>query len=98
MADEMPPLQIGPASRPRLPRSVKLRHDAGRDRWVVLAPEKVFTPNEVALEVLKLCDGDRDVAAIANELAKTYNAPAATIQEQVLALLRELAAKGVVSA
>lgn len=100
MTDDIPsaPALIGPASFPKLPRSAKLRHDAGRDRWVVLAPEKVFSPNEVALDVLRLCDGTRDVTAIAGELAKSYDAPAATILDQVLFLLRDLAAKGVVTA
>ena len=89
--------QIGPGSRPRLPRSVKLRHDTSRNRWVVLAPEKVFSPNDVALEILKLCDGSRDVAAVAEELAKTYDAPKEQILAQVLVLLRDLADKGVVT-
>ena len=98
MANETPPLQIGPASRPKLPRSVKLRHDASRNRWVVLAPEKVLSPNDVALDILKLCDGNRDVAAIAGELAETYDAPKEQILAQVLVLLRDLADKGVVTA
>ena len=98
MADETAPALITPSSRPRLPRSVKLRHDASRSRWVVLAPEKVFSPNDVALDVLKLCDGNRDVAAIAGELTKTYDAPKEQILAQVLVLLRDLADKGVVTA
>ncbi len=98
MANETPPLHIGPASRPKLPRSVKLRHDASRNRWVVLAPEKVLSPNDVALDILKLCDGNRDVAAIAGELAETYDAPKEQILAQVLVLLRDLADKGVVTA
>ena len=98
MADETAPALITPSSRPRLPRSVKLRHDASRNRWVVLAPEKVFSPNDVALDILKLCDGNRDVAAIAAELAKAYDAPKEQILAQVLVLLRDLADKGVVTA
>ena len=98
MADETAPALITPSSRPRLPHSVKLRHDASRNRWVVLAPEKVFSPNDVALDILKLCDGNRDVAAIAAELAKTYDAPKEQILTQVLVLLRDLADIGVVKA
>ena len=63
------------ASRPALPRHIKLRHDAARDRWMILAPERVFTPDAIAVAVLQLCDGSRTVEAIAEELARTYNAP-----------------------
>ena len=100
MADDTAaePGLIGANSLPKLPRSVKLRHDAGRDRWVVLAPEKVFLPNAVAPDVLRLCDGTRAVSAIAGELVKSYDVPAATILGQVLFLRRDLAAKGVVTA
>ncbi len=44
-------------SLPRLPRHVKLRFDKARERWVVLAPERVLMPDETALEVLQRCDG-----------------------------------------
>ena len=38
---------------PRLPRHIKLRFDKQRDRWVVLAPERVLVPDETALETTK---------------------------------------------
>jgi pyrroloquinoline quinone biosynthesis protein D len=89
---------IGAASRPALPRHVKMRHDAARDRWTILAPERVFTPDAIAVAVLQLCDGSRSVEAIAAELAQTYNAPKERILADVTALLQELADKGVVAA
>src|SRR5688572_747741 len=49
----------------KMPRHIKLRHDAGRGRWIVLAPERVFNPDDTAVEVLKLLDGQRSVNAIA---------------------------------
>ena len=42
-----------------------MRHDTARARWVILAPERVFTPDPVAVAVLKLCDGSRSVDTIA---------------------------------
>ena len=51
-------------SLPRLPRHVKMRFDKARDRWVVLAPERVLMPDETALEVLQRCDGETSVNAI----------------------------------
>ena len=89
---------IGASSRPALPRHIKLRHDAARDRWTILAPERVFTPDAIAVAVLRLCDGSRSVETIAGELAQTYNAPKDRILADISALLQDLADKGVVTA
>lgn len=89
---------IGPASRPALPRGVKMRHDAARGRWIILAPERVFEPDAIAVAVLQLCDGARSVEAIAAELADTYNAPTERILVDIVAMLQGLADKGVVVA
>ncbi len=83
-------------SVPRLPRHIKLRFDKQRDRWVVLAPERVLMPDETALEILKRCDGETSVGAIVDDLAKAYEAPAAEIHDDVAALLQDLADKGFV--
>ena len=85
-------------SIPRLARGIRLREDAARGRWVVLGPERMFVPDETALEVLRLMDGSRSVAAIVADLAGRYAAPAAEIQADVIAMLEELAEKGVVTA
>ena len=100
MSDAQQPRRqmIGPASQPALPRHIKLRHDATRDRWTILAPERVFTPDAIAVAVLQLCDGSRSVEAIAAELAQTYNAPKERILADIAAMLQELADKGVVTA
>lgn len=84
------------ASRPSLGRHMKLCRDSVRDRWVVLAPERILTPNEEATDVLLLCDGKRTVAEIAEALAQEYDADAGVITADVLALLRDLAASGVI--
>jgi len=86
------------ASAPQLPRHIKLRHDAVRGRWMILAPERLFSPDAVAVAVLKLCDGSRTVEQIALELAQTYSAPPGQILTDVTAMLQELADKGVVTA
>ncbi|MCB1513950.1 MAG: pyrroloquinoline quinone biosynthesis peptide chaperone PqqD [Hyphomicrobiaceae bacterium] len=84
------------ATKPVLPRHIKLRHDKGRDVWVLLAPERVFTPDPIAVEVLKLCDGARTVDDIAGVLAVEYQAPRDTIRGDIIAMLQDLADKGVV--
>jgi pyrroloquinoline quinone biosynthesis protein D len=89
---------IGAESRPALPRHIKLRHDAGRGRWVILGPERVFNPDDTAVSVLQKCDGERQVSQIVELLAAEYNAPAAEISADVIAMLQDLADKGVVKA
>lgn len=89
---------ITAASTPALPRHIKLRHDATRDRWTILAPERVFSPDPIAVAVLQLCDGARSVGDIAAELAQAYNAPKEQILADIGAMLQDLADKGVVRA
>jgi len=89
-------LIVGAETRPHLPAYLKLRHDAGRGRWILLAPERVLTPDDTAVAVLKLCDGKRTVEDIVKALAKEYSAPADVIRADVLDLLQGLADKGYV--
>ena len=89
---------ISAASKPALPRHIKMRHDTARERWLILAPERVFTPDAIAVAVLQLCDGSRSVATIAGELAQTYSAPKDRILSDIIPMLQDLADKGVVTA
>jgi len=89
-------LVVGRETRPKLPPYLKLRHDAGRGRWVLLAPERVLTPDQTAVAVLQLCDGEKTVEEIAAKLAEEYSAPVDVITTDVLDLLQGLADKGYV--
>ena len=91
-------LIVSQETRPFLPAYLKLRHDAGRGRWILLAPERVLTPDQTAVAVLKLCDGKRAVEEIVEALAKDYSAPAEIIRTDVLDLLQGLADKGYIKA
>lgn len=84
-------------SAPRLARGVRLKHDGARGRWVLLAPERILVPDDTALEVLQLLDGERTVTGIAERLAAAYDAPAEVIRRDVLAMLDDLAEKGFVT-
>jgi pyrroloquinoline quinone biosynthesis protein D len=88
---------VSAASTPALARGRRLYHDEARDRWVIQAPERVFSPDPIAVEVLKLCDGSRSVAELADALALRYDAPKERILADVVAMLQDLADKGVVS-
>lgn len=91
---EAPPSPAGRVpddARPRLPRGVRLRFDKAREAWVLLAPERLVMPDEVAIDILKLCDGERTVGAIVAELATTYEAEPSEIAPDVRGFLRGLA-------
>ena len=79
---------------PRFARGVRLHEDKARGRWVVMAPERMFIPDETALEVLRLVDGARDVEAIVDALAAKFDAPREEIAADVRPMLDDLVAKG----
>src|SRR4051812_9071544 len=87
-------ISVSEASRPVLPRHAKLKFDATRQVWVILAPERVLAPDEIAVEVLQLCDGVRRVADMVDELAAKYAAEREAIATDVIAMLQDLADKG----
>jgi pyrroloquinoline quinone biosynthesis protein D len=71
-------------TRPVMPRYVRLHFDPVRGREVVLSPEKVFWPDAISMEIIKLCDGARSVGQIADLLAVEYNAPRDVILADVM--------------
>lgn len=87
-------ISVSETSRPVLPRHARLKFDETRQIWVILAPERVLAPDEIAVEVLQLCDGQRRVADIVEALAAKYAAPRDAISADVIAMLQDLADKG----
>ena len=79
---------------PRFAPGVRLHHDVARERWVVMAPERMFVPDETALEVLRLVDGARDLDAIIDALAVKFDAPREVIAGDVRGLLDNLVERG----
>jgi pyrroloquinoline quinone biosynthesis protein D len=88
---------VSAADVPRLAPHVRLRRDAARDRWVLLAPDRLFVPSPTALAVLQRCDGHATVDALVDALAAEYAAPRARIAADVQALLAHLVADGLVT-
>ena len=77
---------------PKLPHGVRLKEDKVRSRWVLLAPERVLEPDDIAVEIIKRCDGSRTLGAVIDDLAKTFEADRATIAtdvKNILAFLSE---------
>ena len=87
-------ISVSEASRPVLPRHARLKFDETRQRWVILAPERVLAPDDVAVEVLQLCDGVRSVGQMIDRLAEKYIADRDAIATDVVAMLQDLADKG----
>lgn len=83
--------------RPALPHHVRIQFDPVRQAWAVLSPERVFWPNEVSLDILRLCDGRSTVAAITSRLAVEYDADATEVSADVDAFLQEWADKMLVT-
>ena len=84
---------IAPEAKPRLPRGVRLTNSEAQGGWVLLAPERIFKADPIAVEILKRCTGEATYAAIVDDLAKTFNAPRERIDADVTKLLAGLAEK-----
>ena len=86
-----PSVAIPLDAQPRLPHGVRLVHSEAQGGWVLLAPERVFKADAIAVEIVKRCTGEATVGAIVDELANAYSAPRERVLADVSALLRRLA-------
>jgi pyrroloquinoline quinone biosynthesis protein D len=84
---------IAADARPRLPRGVRLQHSEAQGGMVLLAPERVFKPDAIALAVLQRCTGEATFGQIVDDLAAAYKAPRERILADVTVLLTGLADK-----
>ena len=89
--------QVHDDAVPALARGVKLRFDKAREAWVLLAPEKVLMPDQVAVEILKRCDGKAKVSEIVDDLAVAFSADRDQVAGDVRAFLQDLADKGMLT-
>lgn len=86
------------SSQPKLKRFMKLKRDETRNRWVLLAPERVLTPDDISVVVLELCDGEKTIDDLTAALSEKYNAPEDTIRADIMEMLQDLADKGYLTA
>ena len=89
--------QVQDQAAPALARGVKLRFDKARDAWVLLAPEKVLMPDQVAVEILKRCDGKASVTQIVEDLVVAFSADRDQVAADVRSFLQDLADKGLLA-
>lgn len=94
MRTERAPTAMGSAprasSRPALAGHVRLTFDRVRERYVLLGPESVMVLNPTGAAILNLCDGQRTVAEIVQELSDRYDR---VLADEVLQFLARLVAK-----
>ncbi|WP_298625000.1 pyrroloquinoline quinone biosynthesis peptide chaperone PqqD [uncultured Zoogloea sp.] len=63
-----------PTTRPAINRLYRFQWEPAQQAHVLLYPEGMVKLNQSAGEILKRCDGQRDVAAIVADLEATFNA------------------------
>lgn len=80
---------LSAVSTPVLRRHARLQYDSVRQAWAVLSPERVFWPNDVSLDILRLCDGNHAAEEIIEILSAQYETPAEHIRPDVELFLQE---------
>ncbi|MGP1614800.1 MAG: pyrroloquinoline quinone biosynthesis peptide chaperone PqqD [Pollutimonas bauzanensis] len=60
--------------KPKLSRLFRLQWEEAQDNYVLLYPEGMVKLNASAAEILKRCDGLRDIPAIIGDLENTFSA------------------------
>jgi coenzyme PQQ biosynthesis protein PqqD len=85
---------IEAASRVRLAPKARLQRDRVTGRAFLLYPERGLDLSESAARIVALCQGDRTVAAIVDELAAASGEPRERIETEVIDFLRALEARG----
>lgn len=74
-------------NQPKLSRRFRLQYEEAQSRWVLLYPEGMVQLNDSAAEILKRCDGQRNLNEIVAELEQAFSAQ--DLMPQVQSLLEE---------
>lgn len=76
----------------RLRRRDRVLTQRAADQWILLDLDggQYYALDEVSGRIWDLCDGSRDVAALVEALCQDYEAPAETVEADVLAFLGEM--------
>jgi pyrroloquinoline quinone biosynthesis protein D len=79
----------------RLAPGNRLKWDARRSGWVLLAPERMLELDEIAYAIVSRLNG-QSLEQLVLDLAQVYGAPVDDVQRDVLVFLLSLADKGYV--
>jgi len=91
------PLVVAEGSVPRLAAHARLRFDKQREQWVLLAPERIFVLDDIALAIVERCQGSATLGEIVDDLARTFDAPREQVLSDAGALLQDFLDKGVMA-
>jgi pyrroloquinoline quinone biosynthesis protein D len=61
-------------AKPKLARLFRMQYEEAQQGYVLLYPEGMVKLNQSASEILKRCDGERDVLAIIADIEQSFNA------------------------
>ena len=61
-------------AKPKLARLFRMQWEEAQGAYVLLYPEGMVKLNQSAGEILKRCDGERDVQAIIADIEQAFNA------------------------
>jgi len=70
---------------PAIASGYRLQHEEAQESWVLLYPEGMVKLNESAAEILKRCDGDRNVSQIVTLLETDFKETG--LQQDVIAFM-----------
>ena len=93
----MTTVELDEARPVALPAWVRLRRDRVRDKWVLLAPERVLFPCATSVDILERLGSAPTLGALIDGLAAEYDAPREEVSCDVKAMLADLAAQGFLS-
>jgi trimethylamine:corrinoid methyltransferase-like protein len=69
---------------------VLVQHAAGKQVLLDLDDGQYYALDEVSGRIWDLCDGTNNVAAVVDAVCRDYDAPAETVEEDVVAFLGEM--------
>ncbi|WP_211450801.1 pyrroloquinoline quinone biosynthesis peptide chaperone PqqD [Collimonas antrihumi] len=75
-----------PPEKPKLSRLFRLQWEEAQSDYVLLYPEGMVKLNRSAAEILKLCNGERDIRTITHDLERAFSV--AGLKEDVIDFLR----------
>ena len=84
-------------SKPGLPKHVRLQFEPVRNRWAVLAPERVYWPDDISLSILQRCNGATRTDDIIHALCIEHNAQIDIVRKDVLGFLQEWSDKRLIA-
>ena len=90
--------ELGLELKPKLAPKTKLRLDPKTGKYMLLYPEKGLALNPTGAAILKLCDGERTLAAIVTALGEEFRSDADVLRKEVLGFVQALLDRGLLQA